>query len=79
MVMRSSRNLTAAAAACAALLVTGAPPAGAAPATDDRGFVASTARCAAPDSAVAFGCTDSSRVAICVDPDGRPVNAATTP
>jgi hypothetical protein len=45
--------------------------AGRAPATDDRGLVDSTARCAAPDSAVAFGRTDSSRVAICVDPDGR--------
>ena len=67
----SSRNLTAVAAACVAMLVTGAPPAGAAPATDDRGFVDSTARCAAPDSAVGFGRTDSSRVAICVDPDGQ--------
>ncbi len=71
MVMPSSRNLTAAAAACAALFVTGAPLAGAAPATDDRGFVDSTARCAAPDSAAAFGRTGSSRVAICVDPDGK--------
>ncbi len=69
--MPPSHNFIAAAAVCAALLVVGAPRAGAAPATDDRGFVDSTARCAAPDSAVAFGRTTSSRVAICVDPDGR--------
>ena len=68
--MPSSRNLVAAAAVCAALLVAGAPQATAAPATDDRGYVDSTARCSAPDSAAAFGRTASSRVAICVDPDG---------
>lgn len=40
-------------------------------ATDDRGFVDSTARCAAPDTAVVFGRTASSRVAICKDPSGQ--------
>ncbi len=69
--MPSSRNLVAAAAVCAALLVAGAPRTSAAPATDDRGFVDSTARCSAPDAVVAFGRTASSRVAVCVDPDGR--------
>jgi hypothetical protein len=49
------------------------PTAGAQPSlpTDQRGYVDSTARCAAPDKAVAFGHTASSRVAICVDPDGQ--------
>ncbi len=37
------------------------------PATDQRGFVDSTARCAAPSEAVAFGYTSNSRVAICKD------------
>jgi hypothetical protein len=45
----------------------GAPTASAAPATDDGGFVDSTARCAPPNKAVAFGYTASSRVAICKD------------
>jgi hypothetical protein len=40
-------------------------------ATDDRGFVDSTARCAAPDNAVVFGRTANSRVAICKDPSGQ--------
>jgi hypothetical protein len=40
-------------------------------ATDDRGFVDSTARCAAPDTAVVFGRTANSRVAICKDPSGQ--------
>ncbi len=37
------------------------------PSTDQRGFVDSTARCAAPSEAVAFGYTSNSRVAICKD------------
>ena len=37
------------------------------PATDTRGFVDSTARCAAPSTAVAYGYTSTSRVAICKD------------
>jgi hypothetical protein len=39
--------------------------------TDDHGFVDSTARCAAPDTAVVFGRTANSRVAICKDPSGQ--------
>ena len=37
------------------------------PPTDPRGFVDSTARCAAPSTAVAYGYTSTSRVAICKD------------
>ena len=37
------------------------------PASDSRGYVDSTARCAPPSKAVAFGYTSSSRVAICKD------------
>ncbi len=39
--------------------------------TDDRGFVDSEVRCEAPQSAVAFGRTEHSLVAICLDPDGH--------
>ena len=46
-------------------LMGGLPTATAAPSTDDRGFVDSTARCDPPGNAVAFGYTASSRVAIC--------------
>jgi hypothetical protein len=46
-------------------LTGGLPTATAAPSTDDRGFVDSTARCDPPGKAVAFGYTASSRVAIC--------------
>jgi hypothetical protein len=53
----------AAAAACSALLLTALPQAGAAPAFDSQGYLDSTARCS--DTAVLFGSTDSSRVAIC--------------
>ncbi|WP_163749184.1 hypothetical protein [Mycolicibacterium helvum] len=52
-----------AAAACSVLLLTALPQAGAAPAFDSQGYLDSTARCA--DTAVLFGSTDSSRVAIC--------------
>lgn len=60
------------AAALAGLATGGLPRAVAAPATDGLGFVDSTARCAAPSTAVAFGYTASSRVAICKDdPTGQ--------
>jgi hypothetical protein len=39
--------------------------------TDDRGFVDTEVRCDAPQSAVMFGRTDHSLVAICLDPDGH--------
>lgn len=54
-----------AAAAYGALLAFGMPSATAAPATDDQGYVDSTARCAPPATAVLFGSTETSRVAIC--------------
>lgn len=67
----SSRRLTIAAAACSALLAVVAPSAIAAPATDDHGYVDSTARCTAPDTAAAFGSTATSRVAICKTAGGQ--------
>jgi hypothetical protein len=39
--------------------------------TDDRGFVNTAVRCEAPQSAVAFGRTERSIVAICVDHAGH--------
>jgi hypothetical protein len=39
--------------------------------TDDRGFIDTEVRCEAPQSAVAFGRTEQSLVAICVDRDGH--------
>lgn len=60
-----------AAAGCSLLLATAVPLAAAAPATDAEGFVDSTARCTTPDVAVAFGSTETSRVAICKTPAGR--------
>ncbi len=36
-----------------------------------KGFVDSVARCTAPDTAVAFGDTETSRVAICKSPGGQ--------
>jgi len=66
-----TRRVTVAAAACWALLAIGAPSAFADPATDALGFVDSTARCAAPDTAVVFGSTATSRVAICKTPSGK--------
>lgn len=55
---------------CGALLAIAVHPAAAGTDTDDHGFVDSTARCSAPEVAVAFGRTDNSRVAICKTPDG---------
>jgi hypothetical protein len=40
------------------------------PPSDARGYLDSTARCAAPDTAVVFGATATSRVAICETADG---------
>jgi hypothetical protein len=59
------------AVAAAALLAIGVPSASAEPATDALGFVDSTARCAAPNTAAAFGSTAESRVAICKSPAGQ--------
>ncbi|PEG41437.1 hypothetical protein CQY20_05115 [Mycolicibacterium agri] len=58
--------MVAAGAAVAAAL----PSAAAAPASDEGGYVNSTARCPAPKSVVVFGATGNSRVAICKTPDG---------
>lgn len=57
--------------AAAPLLVLTAPAAAPAPPYDSQGYIDSTARCTAPDTAVVFGSTASSRVAICSDGDGN--------
>ena len=58
-----------AAAGAAALIAVGMPLAlgapTAAPPSDGSGYVDSTARCTKPDTAVIFGTTKSSRIAIC--------------
>ncbi|MCB0930909.1 MAG: hypothetical protein KDB71_03295 [Mycobacterium sp.] len=66
-----------AAIACAAvstLLAVGGPPAVAAPTAsppfDVAGYVDSTARCTRPDTAVIFGATETSRIAICSTANG---------
>jgi hypothetical protein len=64
-------RVTVAAAACAVLLAIGLPSATAAPAADDQGYVDSTARCSTPNTAVFFGSTETSRVAICKAPGGQ--------
>lgn len=65
------RRLLLAGAASLALLGVAAPLAFAeAPAYDASGYVDSTARCSSPDTAVVFGSTDSSRIAICKDSTG---------
>jgi hypothetical protein len=64
-------RLALAAAVMSALLGVALPSAAAAPATDDRGYLNSTARCAEPDTAVVFGSTGDSRVAICKTPAGQ--------
>ncbi len=58
-------------AVCSVLFGVGLPTAKAAPNADTQGYVDSTARCATPDTAVAFGSTDTSRVAICKTPTGQ--------
>jgi hypothetical protein len=64
-------RLTAAAAACLMLFAIVASSASAAPAADDRGYLDSTARCTSPSTAVLFGSTETSRVAICKTADGQ--------
>ena len=64
-------RLAVAAAACSALPAVGVASATAAPASDGQGYVDSTARCTTPDTAVAFGSTETSRVAICKTPGGQ--------
>ena len=64
-------RLTVAAVASLVLLALGIGGAAAAPATDDQGFVDSTARCTAPNVAVVFGNTANSRVAICKTAGGQ--------
>ena len=59
-----------AAAAGLTLLALGVPSAAAAPDFDDQGYLDSTARCSSTNTAVEFGSTDASRVAICEGPDG---------
>jgi hypothetical protein len=54
----------------AAVVVGAAPSVTAAPTTDSQGFVDSTARCASPATAVIYGSTATSRVAICKAADG---------
>ncbi len=66
-----TRRIAVAAAACWTLFAVGTPLAAADPSTDALGFVDSTARCTAPNTAVAFGSTAESRVAICKSPAGQ--------
>lgn len=68
MFKRTLLTASAVATACAVLAV---PTAVAAPTTDARGYVDSTARCAPPSEAVLFGSTATSRVAICKSADGE--------
>lgn len=67
---RTCRVALAATAGCA-MFAFGVPSAPADPSTDALGFVDSSARCAAPDTAVAFGSTATSRVAICESSSGK--------
>jgi hypothetical protein len=71
MIGRSQVRSAATTAAALALLAAGVPYAAAAPATDERGFVDSWASCASPSTAVAFGSTATSRVAVCKSTDGQ--------
>ncbi len=64
-------RLIVAAAAWFALLAIGVPSATAAPAADGQGYLDSTARCTAPDTAVVFGSTQTSRLAICKTAGGQ--------
>ena len=61
----------AAVAAVSSMFVIGLPSAAAAPSYDSQGYVDSTARCAASETAVLFGSTETSRVAICKDSGGQ--------
>jgi hypothetical protein len=69
--MCSTVRVTVAAAACSALLAIAASSASAAPGTDDRGYVDSTARCTTPSTAVFVGSTETSRIAICKTSGGQ--------
>lgn len=68
-------GLIAAAAAVSAMVAIGVPLAlaapTAAPPSDAQGYVDSTARCSQPDTAVLFGTTATSRVAICTTAGGE--------
>ncbi len=72
----TSRNfaLAVGAAATSAIVAIGVPLAiaapTAAPPSDGQGYIDSTARCTKPDTAVLFGTTDTSRVAVCKTPAG---------
>lgn len=66
-----AHRLTITAAACLALLAVTVPSATAEPTTDSQGYVDSTARCSSPNTAAAFGSTETSRVAICESPSGQ--------
>ena len=66
----SKLRILAPTAAVGILLAVALPHAVAAPASDDQGYVDSTARCSAPSTVVVFGGTDNSRIAICKSPDG---------
>ena len=68
---RFAHRTSIAAAACAALLAVALPSATAAPASDNQGYLDSSARCTSPATAVLFGSTDSSRIAICKTSDGK--------
>ena len=68
--LRRTRLGIVATAACWALSAIATPAAAADPSTDSLGFVDSSARCATPNAAVAFGSTANSRVAICKSPAG---------
>ena len=68
---RYPHRVAVAVAATAVLLMIGLPAAAAAPAIDGQGYVDSTARCTPPATAVLFGSTDSSRVAICKTSAGQ--------
>ena len=62
-------GLAVAAAAGATVLVMSAS-ADAAPESDSQGYLESTARCSSPATAVIFGSTETSRIAICEQSDG---------
>lgn len=68
-------GLIAAAAAIAAMVAVSLPLALAAPTAvppaDSQGYLNSTARCISPDTAVVFGTTETSRVAICKTTGGK--------
>ncbi len=64
-------RLTLPAALCSALITLAIPSASAGPDSDSQGYIDSTARCASPDTAAAFGSTATSRVAICASPSGK--------